>query len=190
MKKRVKTLQSLVFLGGISGFYETAEIVKDINDKNPTYRIEGILNDDTKLHGKIIGGVKVLGPLDMVSNFKDAQFIMGIGSYRTRIIRYEIIQRLNIPQERYVTLIHPSARIYPSSRVGHGGIIHSGVVIFQETILENFVTILPNGVIGTNNFIGEGALMAPLVTTTPHVRIGFYTHLGASSSIAEFVKIG
>lgn len=126
----------------------------------------------------------------MVHQQKDALFVMGIGSYKTRLQRYSIIQRLNLPRERYATLIHPTDRVYPSVILGNGLTIHSGVVIFQETLLEDFITILPNSVIGTNNFLGEGTLMAPLVTTTPHVKVGYFTHVGAGSSIAEFIKIG
>lgn len=189
-KNKSRSLQSLIFLGGVSSFYETVEIVKDINTQQPTYWMGGILNDDPQLHGRTLAGIKVLGPLDMASDFKDALFIIGIGSYKTRLIRHEIIKRLNIPPECYASLIHPTAKIYPQTSIGNGLIIHSGVVILQETLLEDFVTILSNSVIGTNNFIGEGVLIAPLVVTTPYVKVGYYTHLGAACSIAESIKIG
>lgn len=184
-----KKLQRLIFLGA-SAFPEISEIVRDINHVEPTFEIAGILDDNSSLHGTSVEGSPVLGPLEQVHRHEDASFILGIGSYRTRLVRYEILRRLGLPRERYATLIHPAVKIYSSATVGRGCILHSGALIFNNSVLEDFVLIYPNTVIGSSNLICEGALITSMVTTTAKVVIGSYSHLGTGSSVAESVMIG
>ena len=182
-------LNQLIFLGA-SGFPETSEIVRDINLVDERYQIVGILDDNANLHGTLVEGYPVLGPLEQVHKYEQALAVFCIGSYRTRLVRYEIIQRLGLPRERFATLIHPAAKAYSSAKVGLGCIVHSGAVIFNGAVLEDFVMIYPNTVIGTKNLVCEGALVTSMVTTTTNVIIGSYSHIGTGSCVAEFVKIG
>ncbi len=184
-----RKLQPLIFLGA-SAFPEISEIVRDINHVEPTYEIAGILDDNSSLHGSSVEGFPVLGPLEQVHQHEDATFVLCIGAYRTRLIRYQVLQRLNLSKERFATLIHPAAKIYSSATVGLGCIIHSGALIFNNSVLEDFVVVYPNTVIGARNLICEGALITSMVTTTSNVIIGSYSHLGTGSSVAESVRIG
>ncbi len=184
-----KRLQQLIFLGA-SAFPEIAEIVRDINHLEPTFEIAAILDDNSSLHGTSVEGCPVLGPLEQVHSYQDASFILGIGAYRTRLIRYQVLQRLNLSRERFATLVHPAAKIYSSATVGLGCIIHSGALIFNNSVLEDFVVVYPNTVIGARNLICEGALITSMVTTTSNVIIGSYSHVGTGSSVAEAVRIG
>lgn len=184
-----KLLRPLVVFGA-SKFPELSEIVRDINEKDLLYHVQGILDDNVSLHGGTVEGVPVLGPLDRAKDFDDALFVLGIGSYRTRLVRYEIVRRLGIAPEKYVTLVHPSAKVYSSSSVGHGCIIFPGAVIHNDSVAEDFVEILTNTVIGRNNVICEGAMIASLVTTTSGVIVGHYSHTGTGSAIGEHVKVG
>lgn len=156
----------------------------------PTYEVAGILDDNSSLHGTSVEGFPVLGPLEQVHSHEDASFVLCIGSYRTRLVRYEILRRLDLPRERYATLIHPAVKIYSSATVGLGCVIHSGVLIFNNSVLEDFVLVYPNTVIGARNLICEGALVTSMVSTSTNVIIGSYSHLGTGSSVAEFVRIG
>lgn len=182
-------LQRLIFLGA-SPFGESFEIVKDINSIKPTYEIEGILDDDPSAHGRKINGIPVLGKISEFSKYPDVKFIMCIGSYRTRLAKYNILKKLNLPDGRYETLIHPEAKIYANAKVGPGSIIYKGAVIFNDTAVGRFCSVLPNSVIGVRNRILEGAMISPLVATTPDAVIGHYAHIGAASCIGEKVKIG
>ena len=184
-----KDIQPLIFLGA-SVFPEIFQLVADINEKKMMYEMKGILDDNIDLHGKKIQGVPVLGPLEMAKDMDGVRFVMGIGAYRSRLVRYEIIKRLGIPPERYVTLIHPTARIDATSIVGHGCIIWPGVFIHNKCTVEDFVKILPNSVVGVHNLICEGAMITSLVALTVDVVVGHYAHLGTMSAIAERVHIG
>ncbi len=178
-----KTPRELVFLGATS-FREIAEIARDINRIEPTYSIRAILDDNGELHGKSFEGTPVVGPLDAHQRFPDARFVMGIGSYKTRLARHAIIERLGLAEHRYETLISPAAKIFPTAKIGPGCIVHHGAVIAADTVLEPFAQVLSNSIVGVANRLCRGALLASLVSTAEGVTVGHYAHLGASSAVA------
>ena len=183
-------MQQLVILGA-SAYPEIGEIIRDINQEYGKYYVVGILDDNKELHGTEVEGVKVKGPLLEALNYSDdVQFVLGIGSYKTRITRYYILKKLGLPDSRFVTLIHPQAKIFSSAKVSHGCIIHAGVVVFNDAIVEPFTLILPNTIIGARNLVGRGALVTSLVSTTTDVKIGAFSFIGTTSAIAERVEIG
>ena len=183
-----KTPTELVFLGA-TAFREIAEIARDINRIEPTYSIRAILDDDSQLHGTRFEGTPVAGPLDAHQRFPDARFVMGIGSYKTRLARHSIIERLGLPEHRYETLISPGAKIFPTAQIGPGCIVHYGAVISADTVLAPFVQVLSNSMIGVGNRLCRGALLASLVSTAGGVTVGHYAHLGAGSAVADGLTI-
>jgi len=185
----MRRLQPLI-LWGLSPFSEIYEIIKDINAIKSTYEVVGIFDDNTASHGKMVDGIKVLGPLELCYQYDNVKFVNCIGSHRTRIDKYHIIHRFNLPENRFETLIHPSAKIYSSAVVAEGCIIHQGAVVFNDTVVQSQVEILANSVIGAKNIVFEGAMITSLVATTVGVNIGPYSHIGTHSCIAENVKIG
>ncbi|MBN2293918.1 MAG: hypothetical protein JXM70_15940 [Pirellulales bacterium] len=179
-----KSPTELVFLGA-TAFCEIAEIVRDINRIEPTYSIRAILDDNPDLHGTMVEGTPVVGPLEECRRFPDARIVMGIGSYKTRMVRHAIIERLGLPEDRYATLIHPTAKIYPTVEIGAGCIVQCGAVIAADTVLEPFAHVLFNSFVGVGNRICRGALLTSLVSTAGGVTVGHYAHLGTTSSVAE-----
>ena len=183
-------MQELVIIGGSNAFWEINELIKNINSVKKTYKIVGVLDDNKDLWGKQFEDLKVDGPIEKVENYNnDVKFVLAIGSFRTRIIRSEIIKKLNLSEERYVTLIHPTAKVFSTSTVKNGCIIHYGSVIFNHTKIESFSVISANCVIGVGNLIGKGALLGSTITTTTGVKIGSYSFVGSSTSIGEGIEI-
>ncbi|OVE80836.1 hypothetical protein BVY03_05340 [bacterium K02(2017)] len=180
----------LVFIGA-SAFSEIVELVRDINRESERYEIVGILDDSPDYKNKKIEGVPVLGSLDKIPSLnKDIKFVFGIGSFKTRLLRYSILQKINLSPQRFETLIHPTAKIYQTANVGQGCLIHCGSVIANHSQIGSFSIVLYNTVIGANNIIGPGALITSHVTTNSGVKIGSYSFIGSHSAIAENIQIG
>ena len=183
-------MKKLVVIGA-TAFLEIKTIIDDINNISPKYEVIGILDDNLDIQSQEIGGVPVLGTLLDVNKFpEEVNFVFAIGSYKSRILRYNILKKLQLRRERFETIIHPSVKIYSSSILGYGCVIHPNVVIFNNTIIEDFVFVLPNTIIGAYNHIYEGALITSLVSTTVNVKVGPYSHIGTGSIIAEGKKVG
>jgi len=184
-------MQKLVVIGGSNAFWEISELIDDINKIHKKYEIIAVLDDSPQLIGKQYNDLIVEGPVEKAKDFPDdVKFIFAIGSFRTRLIRNKILERLAIDEERFETLIHPTAKIFSTSKIGYGCIVHYGTVVFNHTIIESFVVIAANCVIAVSNYVGKGALFGSNITTTTAVKIGSFSFVGSSTSIGENVEIG
>lgn len=184
-------VQPLVVLGASNAFWEIHELVRDINARADRYEIVGILDDDDSTWGRALGGAPVSGPLEEAGEFPDdVRFVFGIGSYRTRILRRTILERVGLPDDRFETLVHPMAKVFSSASVGHGCIIHFGSVVFSGAKIEAFAIVSAISVIATNNLVGRGALVGSGVITADEAAIGCYAHVGQGVLVAERCEIG
>lgn len=184
-------IKKLVIIGGSNAFWEISELISDINAVEKKYEIIAVLDDNPSLIGSKLGEFEIDGPVVKASNYPDdVNFIFAIGSFRTRLIRHEIFQRLNISINRFETLIHPSAKIFSNAEVGPGCIIHFGTVVFNHTRIEPLCVIAANCVIAVSNILGKGCLLGSNITTTTGVKIGSYAFIGSSTSIGEYVEVG
>lgn len=183
-------VKKIVFLGASTAFYEVSEIIHIINLKEKTYEIIAILDDNIELHGKLMRGVKVEGPLSLASIYTDASFVFGIGSMKTRLIRQEILNKINIEESRFISIIHPTAVVDSSAQLGYGCIIHPGVCIGNNVIIDSFAIIAVNTAIGPYAYIGKFAMITSLVAVLSSVKIGKSVFIGSCSCITENIEIG
>lgn len=183
-------LKKIVFLGASTAFYEVSEIIHIINLKQKTYEIIAILDDNIEMNGKLMRGVKVEGALSLASNYTDAYFVFGIGSMKTRLIRQEILNKINIEESRFISIIHPTAVIDSSAQLGYGCIIHPGVCIGNNVIIDSFAIIAVNTAIGPYAYIGKFAMITSLVAVLSSVKIGKSVFIGSCSCITENIEIG
>ena len=185
-----ENVKKLVVLGA-TAYSEVAGIIYDINRKEEKYKVIAILDDNVELHGTKFEGVEVGGNLELVHDFpEDISFVLAIGYYPTRITKYHILKRLGLPDNRFETLIHPDAKIYPTASIGAGCIIHKGTIVYNDCIISPYVLIIANTIIGNRNLVGKGAIVASLVSTTGRVKIGNFSYIGTGSLIAENIEIG
>lgn len=191
MRSRKRGVQPLVVLGASNAFQEIQELVRDINASRERYEIIGILDDDPELRGRDIGGVSVSGPLEQARGLGgDVRFVFGIGSYRTRILRRGILARVDLPDDRFETLVHPTAKIFSTASLGHGCIIHFGTVVFSGTKVDSFAIISAVSVIATNNLVGRGALIGSGVIMADQAAIGCFAHVGQGTLVGEGCEVG
>ncbi len=181
----------LVFLGASTALSEIGPLIAAVNSSRQSpYRVVAVLDDDRELHGTVLDGVPVAGELARAADYTDAEFVFGIGSFRTRMVRQVILDLLGVPDERFATLVHPAAIIYPRVSIGHGSVVHAGVVIGNDAVLDPFTIVTFNSVIGPHAHIGRCAMITSMVTILSRVQIGASAFIGAGSCIAEDVKIG
>jgi sugar O-acyltransferase (sialic acid O-acetyltransferase NeuD family) len=181
----------LVILGGGHGCLEAISIVKRQIDSGRDCTIIGILDDNSSLHGKLIGGYEVLGPISDWKNFDSSHFFVhAIGTYSSRFSRKDIVLRNGIPETRFETLIDPSAVILvDDDSIGIGSIIHPGVVISVGTKIANFVVVSANSVIGVDNLVGSYSLFASGVSTSTNVKVGCMAFVGSGAAVAPDVEL-
>ncbi len=182
-------MRDIVFLGA-SALPEVLQLVRDIKAEHEQFRVVAALDDDPSLQGTEIEGTPVTGPLAACAEYPDASFVLTIGSYRSRLLRAEILDRLGLPRARFASLVHPGAKVYETAEVGPGSIIHFGAVIANGSRLGCHNIVLWNSVIGAGNLLGDGVMVTSGVVTNSGAKIGSFAFIGSGSRVAEDVVVG
>jgi sugar O-acyltransferase (sialic acid O-acetyltransferase NeuD family) len=180
----------LIFLGASTAFLEIRGIIDALNRVENRHEIIGLLDDDPRLRGAEIDGVRVIGSLASARDYPDADLVFGIGSHRTRLARQSIMDRLRIPSDRFISLIHPSATIYPTAKIGPGSIIHSGVVVGNDVILDRFNVVTFGAVLGPYVHLGAFSMVATLAIVLTGVTVGPGAFIGAGATIQDGISVG
>lgn len=183
----------IIILGSVGNCIDILDTISDINDVNNDINdldCIGFLDDDPKLWGKLKGGVKILGPLNKASEFEDVFFINGIGSTNNFWKKKEIIDKTNIPNDRFLNIIHPSASVSRMTKIGNGTVIFQNVTITSNVEIGNHVIILPGTVISHDCVIGDYTCIAGGVNLSGGIKIGSSCYLGSNCSIKENIVVG
>lgn len=160
----------------------------------------GFLDDNVSIGGKILD-IPVVGKISLAKNL-DGQFVVAVGNNTTR---RRIVEMLQLPDEKYFTVIHPSVVLGKNVKIGVGSMIVGGVVINTQTtigkhtiintsvsldhhnIIGSFVHIAPGTHTGGNVKVGEGAFLGIGVSVIPGIKIGKWSVIGAGSVIIDDV---
>lgn len=155
-------MNSLVIVG--AGGH--GEVIADIAEKVGYSNI--LFLDDTP-NGNLYSGHKIVGKCSDALHYKNSDFIVAIGNahIRRKIQSEFIALGLNI-----VTLVHPSAVIAPSVKIGIGTVIMAAAVInpYAE--------------------IGNGCIINTCASVDHDCKIGDFSHISVGSHLAGTVTIG
>ena len=176
---------------GAGGFArETAELVRAVNDREPTYDLLGYLDDDPDLLGRRLTGVPVLGPLEAVNDHPDAVVVACLGSPTSISVRRRVVERLDLPDERWATLIHPMATVSPSVEIGSGTVVHAGAVFTADIVVGRHVEVMPTVVLTHDDHVGDYCTFGAGARLAGGVVVGPTAYIGSGASIREGTTIG
>ncbi|MCH4822755.1 acetyltransferase [Gramella lutea] len=120
----------------------------------------------------------------------DLRILAVPGGPESFIRRKEIISSLRINEERFVTVVHPSASIGRNVSLGRNCLIMSGVVLTSNSIIEDHVCILPNSIIHHDSRIGSYTLIGSKVVIAGSTSVGSNCYIGSGSNIKNGLSIG
>jgi sugar O-acyltransferase (sialic acid O-acetyltransferase NeuD family) len=176
---------------GAGGFgRETVEAVRALNAAGAGWRLVGYLDDDPARHGTVIDGVPVLGGRGELDNMPDVSVVVCTGRPDNYVNRPRIVQALDLPPERYATIIHPSASVSSTSRVGPGTVLLAQTVLTAAVTVGSHVAIMPHVTLTHDDVIGDFATLASGVCLGGNVHVGVCAYVGAGALVREDRSIG
>ncbi|MCT4672041.1 MAG: NeuD/PglB/VioB family sugar acetyltransferase [Prolixibacteraceae bacterium] len=185
-------MKKLVILGGSGIGMIAASIARDLG----YYEVLGFLNDVVPV-GEMIGKyqkIPVIGrtsDLESYINDPDVFFFIGYVGMQNEESVYEKITSLDIPRERFATLIHPSA-IIPRGfcKIGYGVLMAPLSQLSPDTTIGDNCILLPNSFVGHDSTLERFAHVATNGVVGANVRVGKAVHIGSNATIREKVDIG
>jgi sugar O-acyltransferase (sialic acid O-acetyltransferase NeuD family) len=154
------------------------------------YKPLGYVDDNPALHGRIVDGLPVLGPIDSVADHPDAQVVICTASTRDQASRRAIAQRLQLPAERYATVVHPMASIAAGTELGHGSVVLAFVAVTAPQRIGAHVVIMPHVTITHDDVIADHVTFAARVALAGSVTVGEAAYLGQGTLVREGLTIG
>lgn len=199
-------MKKLVIVGGKGNGTNIASLIEDINRDDPRWELLGFFNDDNKI-GDTLHGYSVIGkPEDMMDKkYKDVSFVYTFITMQYGKNNAKRLLEMDVPADRFPTLIHPSAVISRYTKIGHGLIIMPNVYIASYAEIGNHSTLLRafnlghgssmsdfcyggnNAVIGADVVMKEGAYIGTSAVTRERVTLGEWCIVGIGSVVIRDV---
>ncbi len=162
------------------------------------YQIIGVIDDNMEIGTDVIGS-PVLGGADVLPKLKKegvrlvVNSVGGIGNYQVRL---DIFTRL--ASEGFVSpaIVHPTAHIDPSARLGAGVLVlaqsyvSGNAVVGAGTLINNSVVVSHDCVLGDCTNLSPGAKVAGDVIVEDYAQIGMNATVNIGVRIGKASLIG
>lgn len=137
-------------------------------------------------------GISYIGTDEEIFRFNpnEIQLVLGIGSVKVSNIRRNLFHLFTHKQYGFLNVIHPSAILSPSVRLGQGVQIMAGAIVQTNTRIDDNTIVNTGTKVDHDCYIGAHVHLAPGVTISGYVKIGVGSHLGTGTTIIQEVEIG
>ena len=173
-------MRDLLILGiGVHGA-EMAEIVERINRAAPTWNLLGFISPTSDRVGDTRNGYPVLGAPEALDRYPQADLVPDNEWPRT----------IDVPCERLVSLIDPSAFVSRTARIGRGCVIYPHCYLGLNAHIGDYVFMLDGCVVNHDDVIEDRAVLASGVTLAGFAHVEADCYLGQSCTIRQSLRIG
>jgi sugar O-acyltransferase (sialic acid O-acetyltransferase NeuD family) len=182
----------LLVLGTGGNCLDILDTMRDINDAEgrAVYECVGFLDDDPSRMGREFLGARVVGTLRDAGRFPDCRLVNGIGSSANFRNKPAIIARTGAPIERFATLIHPTASVSRTAKIGRGVVLLQHVTVATNAHIGDHVIVLPSSIVSHDSRVGSYSCIAGGVCISGFVDVGECCYLGTNACLRERVAVG
>ena len=182
-------MKPLLIIGAGGVGREATLIVEAINRVHPTWDLLGFIDDFTAV-GTEYNGISVLGPLDILTQYKEPIYVVcAIANYT---VKKKIIMKIKefYPWVKFAKLIHPKVDLNPFMSIGEGCIIYQQVMMTVDVILGDHVIVCASTGIGHDSVIKDYCDILWNCNISGHVTLEEGCFIGSGATIIQGLKIG
>ena len=176
-----------ILIVGAGGFGR--EVAEWAHDAWPAHRqlVAGMLSEDA---GVLAGTRCPLPILGRPSDFQPVagdSLVLGIGIPR---VRRQVTESLLARGGRFLTLVHPTAVVAESARIGMGVVICPQAVVSVDTTLGDFAVLNYHTSLGHDAIVGDYSVLSPYATLGGSAAIGADVFLGLHATVGPRITVG
>lgn len=183
-------MQKLIILGAGGTAFDLVDIAHAMNKEKPTWEILGYLDDNIQLHGKKIYGYPVIGAISDSKGYKDAFFASSIGDAYRPNLRKIVRNKVPFPNEKFASLVHPTAIISDTASIDYGTIIYGNVTISSMVKIGHDSFLCGNTFLGHECKIENHCVLSVGNFLASDVHVGECTYLGVGVMVRHQISIG
>jgi sugar O-acyltransferase (sialic acid O-acetyltransferase NeuD family) len=144
------------------------------------FSIAAVFDDDDTKWGVDAQGTRV----SRIDRERGGNGIIGIGDNAQR---REMARALSF---EWRTVVHPSAFVHPSAKLGRGTVVFAGAVVQPDAVIGDHVIVNTGATVDHDCVVGDYAHLAPGVHLAGSVQVGEGAILGIGSVVIPGVRIG
>ncbi|MFC4221703.1 acetyltransferase [Flagellimonas marina] len=185
-------MKKIIIIGGYGNGTVALSTIEDINKRDKTWEVLGFLNDNET---EPINGYPIVGKINKTVVQKyieqpEVYFFYSLISVKLNFKFLSKLHELEIPKERFATLVHPTAVISKFSKIGYGTCIQPFVSIGPNTEIGNHVQIFAQSLIGHGAKLNDYSYVANNACIGADVVLKEGAYLGTNATTLEFVSLG
>ncbi|MDP8242938.1 MAG: acetyltransferase [Candidatus Hinthialibacter antarcticus] len=152
--------------------------------------VAAIIDDRVTGSAERLLGVAVISPRDAIENYIQPESMNGLVAIGDNVIRLEKAAWFESRGVEMVVVIHPSAVVSASAKIGRGTQVIAGAVINAEAQLGANCIVNTNSVVEHDCVIGDGVHIAPGALVGGGASIGDRSQISIGASVLPGIKIG
>ncbi|SDC39387.1 acetyltransferase [Shouchella lonarensis] len=164
-----------------------SQVIQDIAKANEL-TVVAIVDDlyDKPRHGAIVRAPFIMLE-EMLVSYPNSVIVVAIGDNQ---IRKRIVDGIEIGEERYGTLIHPSAVIGTNVTIGVGTVVMANAVLNARATIGRHVIVNTGAIVEHDCCVGDFAHLSPQAAMAGAAKVDEGTHLGTGSVLIPKVHVG
>lgn len=183
-------MQDIIVLGGPGDGLVVAEAIRSAATSGAAVRCIGFLNDALP-PGEMLHGCPILGNLEAWADAPtDCLFIPAIQKLKDMRRRAARIEALEIPRERWATVIYPTAFVSSDAVIGIGVYIASNASVQPECSIGDFASLRSGAMLGHGCSVGNHAYVGPNAVMCGSSALGIGAFLGPGSVLLDGKTMG
>ena len=186
--------EKVLIIGGKGTAVVIAEQIYDAHIRfGMDIEVLGFAFDDPAYKDGINGWPVLCGTREAYSKFKDdatVKFVFAM--YRSDLLKERIDLRnsLEIPTERFLSFVHPTAYVARSAKLGMANIILTNCAINNNVVIGDFNTMNTNAMIGHDTVLGNNNFIAAHTCIGSGLKIGNGNFTGLNCSLRNLITVG
>jgi sugar O-acyltransferase (sialic acid O-acetyltransferase NeuD family) len=180
--------QDVLILGAGGTGGDVLDWFEELAAQGLGYCPNGFLDDDERKWGTKVKSLPVLGPISSALEYPGARFVDALGSPSNFARRPDLLSF--IPEDRFLTLVHPRAHLSRTVQIGSGSLVYPHVAATSGVRIGNHVTLLANVVVNHDTVVGDYSIVASAASLSGGVRIGTCCYIGAGSHLIQRAVVG
>jgi len=177
----------LIIVGGGSLGREIINWVADLFESGDLPKLSGFIDDTGDTLRPYEYGLQYLGRIDSYAPRDGDKLILCISD---PLSKRKIVSELKNKGASFLTIIHPSAVIARSAKIGEGVVVCPNSFISADARVGNFVTVNGLSSVGHDVKIGDFTTLSAHVDLTGWVSVGEECFFGTSAKVLPKVIIG
>lgn len=176
-----------IIIVGAGGFgREVYEMAKEIFVE-PEYKIRGFLSDDLEVLDGFNLDIPILGTIKDYKVCPNDRFLVAIGSVDGK---KKIVEFLKAQEARFLSLVHPEAKIFSSAVIGEGSIIYPYAFVSSNVKIGDFCLLNAFAGCGHDAVVGDYSVLCPYSVLLGWASIEEESFIATHATVGPKVKLG